>query len=142
MKPFDVASECCNRVAAFLQSTGGPYATVAAKVEENILFALATGMHIYSFDGTGNLRYWVCYWRVKPEDVEGLKERVRPVDCVSGSVLYVVECGNRAGRQGMAEIVKRLRALAGGMQGVFWHRPGKGDKVCDFPSQRGGEYGQ
>jgi hypothetical protein len=78
-------------------------------------------------------------FKIKPEDVESMKERVRPVDCFSGSVLYIVECGNVDGKEGMYEIRKRLRKLAKGMRGVFWHRPTKEDKVFDFPSQKGKE---
>jgi len=106
-------------------------------MQESVLACLASRQFIIRIDGKGDIQYFACWFKIHPDDVEGMKERVRPYDVYTGSVMYVVEAGNKLGKRGMVEMVKKIRAKAEGMKGVFWHRPTKQDKVFDFPSQKG-----
>jgi hypothetical protein len=136
--PFPVVSRLCDEIYDFLLECGGAYKDINGHTQENIIVALASRQFLIKITQEG-IRYFICWYRLKPEDVEGMKERVKPVDIYTGSVMYVAEIGNKDGKQGMAEICKRLRAAGKGMKGIFWHRPEKEDRVFDFPSQRGKE---
>ena len=137
---FKEADSLCTRICNFLHSFGGVYENITPNVEKSILQALASGNYVMKEDERGIL-YFASYWRVHPEDVEKIKHRQTPTDIRRGSVVYVSEAGNRMGKPGMAEIVRRLREQAVGMKGLFWHRPAKGDKVYHFPSQKGASHG-
>lgn len=140
--PVEIAVPLCDRICDFLMSCGGAYHKLTGTMQETILACLASRQFIIRIDGKGDIQYFACWFKLKPEDVEGMKERVRPYDIYSGSYMYVVEAGNKMGKKGMADMVKKIRARAEGMQGVFWHRPTKKDKIYDFPSQKGGIYGR
>ena len=109
------------------------YGTLQAGVVYNIFWSLGTGHYIWEPD-----KYFACYWRIQPEDVQNVQDRIKPLDITNGSVMYVAEAASKVG---MNVIVKRLREQAVGMGGVFWHRPAKKDKVYNFPSQQGATHG-
>ena len=120
-------------ICDFLEAQGGAYNKLSAEVVYNVYWALGAGCYLWDPG-----RYYVCYWCIHPEDVELVKERVKPCDIVNGSVMYVAEAASTVG---LAEMIKALRKQAVGMKGLFWHRPTKGDQVYQFPSQQGGPCG-
>jgi hypothetical protein len=113
-------------ICDFMESQYGP---LQASVVYNIYWALGTGHYVWSPG-----RYFACWWRVWPEDVEDVKSRIKPLDITHGSVMYVAEAASKVG---MGEVVKIVRQHGTGMNGIFWHRPAKKDKVYSFPSQKG-----
>jgi hypothetical protein len=138
MHTFD-ALALGDKICDFLISCGGPYKEINGEIQFNVMYALGSQQFIMR-EEDGEILYFVCWWRVQPEDVENVTERIRPIDLSHGSVLYITEAGNKLGPRGMAEIRKRIRAAAGGdAQGVFWHRPIKNDKILSFPHQKGKE---
>lgn len=132
--PFEVADKLASEIISFLLECGGVYDQEYPRVYENLFFAIATGQFFYKRNC-----YFVCYWRVQPNDVENVKNRVEINNKTHGPIMYVVECGME-GRY-MKEMISRLRKKAKGMKGVFWHRPAKNDAVFDYPSQKGENYG-
>jgi hypothetical protein len=127
-----------DRICAFLLSCGGSYKRMTGEVQENVFYSLGSGQYVMK-EESGEIVYFASYWKIQPQDVEGVMARIKPVDLSHGTVMYVTEAGNKDGKRGMAEIIKRLREQAEGMKGLFWHRPAKKDKVYHFPSQRGKE---
>ena len=138
--PFEKATVLCDRICAFLLECGPPYGTITAEVESNILGAIASKQFVIKIK-EGEIRYFAGYFKVKPEHVDLISQRTIPAgyDLFQGSIMYVTEAANKDGRKGMAEIIRRLRKKATGMQGVFWHRPKHDDKIMWYPRQRGGE---
>lgn len=124
---LEIGEEICS----FLVSCGGPYATLTNEVIKNVYWSLGTGHYVWEPD-----QYFACYWKIDPADVESVKQRVKPADVTHGTVMYVAEAASKVG---LSAMIKRLRKQAGGMHGLFWHRPVKHDKVYEFPSQRGEE---
>jgi len=133
------AGPLCDEIIAFLFSCGDTYTRLTGDLETNILWALASGQYVLKRDTDSKILYFASYWKIRPEDVEAVTERMRPYDVFQGSVMYVTECGNKAGAAGIREIVKGLREQAKGMKGVFWHRvrPEKDDTLKTFFRQEG-----
>jgi hypothetical protein len=133
---FEEANKECDRICDFLRECGGVYQGAMPDVERSILLALASGQYVIGvIDGA--IQYFVSYWRINPEDISTVVDRIQPIDISTGTVMYVTEIGNKAGKKGMLEIAKKLREKGRGMQGIFWHRPAKEDRVFYFPSQKG-----
>jgi hypothetical protein len=127
------ARETGDAICDFLQAQGGPYTQLNPEVVRNVYWALGAGHYVWSPG-----RYYACYWCIHPEDVESVRERIKPLDITHGSVMYVAEAASTVG---LGEVIKTLRKQAIGMKGLFWHRPTKQDKVYCFPSQVGGSDG-
>ena len=125
-----------DRICEFLISTGGAYKELTGDIQRNVFHALGSKQYVMKEDETG-IVYFVSYWKVRPEEIVDVADRVHPQDITHGSVMYVSEAGNKGGKKAMAEIITRLREQATGLKGLFWHRPAKADKVYYFPSQRG-----
>lgn len=134
----DEALTLGDRICDFLVSCGGPYKRVTGTMQLNVADALGSQQYVMR-EENGEIVYFAAYWRVRREDVEGVMDRVKPLELATGSVMYVSEAGNKGGPAAMAEIVKRLRKQAPWGRGLFWHRAAKHDQVQHFPSQRGGE---
>lgn len=122
-----------DHICDFLEECGGPYEKLHSEVIYNVFWSLGAGHYVWDPG-----RYFACYWCVQPEDVADVRNRVKPLDITHGSVMYVAEAASKVG---LGEVVRRLRAQAVGMAGLFWHRPTKADRVYNFPSQRGAENG-
>lgn len=136
---FEIANRLCDEIVEFLLDCGGVYDRtnqgIVNRLIENVLFSIATGQFLYRQDG-----YYLSYWKVSPEDVQDLKDRMEIENRTFGTVMYIAECGIKG--NWMLEISKKLRVAGKGMQGIFWHRPSKADKVYDFPSQKGASHGR
>lgn len=115
-----------DQICDFMESEYGP---LQASVVYNIFWALGTGHYVWEED-----QYFACWWRIEPEDVQDVKDRIKPLDIAHGSVMYVAEMASTVG---VAKVVQAIRKQATGMKGVFWHRPAKKDKIYNFPSQMG-----
>lgn len=130
---FEAANTLLDEITNFLKSCGGVYKTVSGITQENIMVCLVSGQYVYYPN-----KYFACFFKVTDNDIEGLKERVRPLDVFTGKIFYIAEAASR-NRFAMYEMVKAIRAKGRGCKGVFWHRPAKQDKVYFFPSQHGTE---
>lgn len=126
---FEDTVKILDEVLLFLKECGGAYSTITRTVEENVLECLTLGQYVWTGD------CFLCYWMIHPEDIESLKERIKPKDIITGSTVYVVEC---ACTGNLRAAIKQLRQSVNGV-GVLWHRPMKQDKVYYFPSQKGEE---
>ncbi len=115
-----------DEVCDFMEEMYGP---LQSSVVYNVFLALCDGHYVWSPG-----RYFACYWKVHPDDVQRVMNREKPLDISHGTVMYVSEA---ASKSGLAEVIKELRKQAVGMKGLFWHRPSKKDKVYLFPSQEG-----
>jgi hypothetical protein len=113
----------------FLQECGGIYKEKTAKVEENLILCISTGQFFWKKD-----EYFVGFWKVDKDDIDGLFEEVRPANICKGNAMYIAECGCK-NRKGMVEIVRKLRKAGKGLKGVYWNREGKTPKL--FPRQEG-----
>lgn len=129
--PFETADRLCAEIVAFLVHCGGPYKKGQRKVIENVLIAIATGQFFYKRGC-----YFVCFWKITPDEIDCVKDRMDVSDICHGSAMVVVECGVNGNY--MREIVRKLRKRGTGMKQVMWHRPAHGDRFNHFPSQKGG----
>lgn len=130
--------ELGDRICHFLVQCGGAYHKLTPEIQFNVFHALGSQQYVLKEDADG-IVYFASYWRVRPEDMVDVVDRIKPGDLKNGTVMYVSEAASRGGMADMAEIVRRLRDQAVGLHGLFWHRPGKKDAIYYFPSQRGRE---
>lgn len=124
------------RICDFMLRRGGAYATISPELEYNIYHSLGTGNYVVGQDSGGQITYFACFWRIRPEDVENVKRRIKPADVTTGSVMYVAEAASSVG---MRAVIEALREKGVGMKGVFWHRPARKDRVFHSPSQGGSD---
>jgi hypothetical protein len=130
--------ELGDRICDFLLSCGGAYQVLTGELQTNVFYALGSRQYVLK-EENGEIVYFASWWMIQPEDVEGVMERVKPLDISHGSTVYVSECGNKKGRKGMAEMIGAIRGKVGRVDGAFWHRPAKADKIYHFPRQTGKE---
>ena len=128
--PFQLILEQAEQIEKFLRECGGVYETITKEVSLNIIECLVWNQYIWTDNS------FICYWLISPEDVEDIKERIKPEHRIFGSVMYIVECGCKGNLRKEIPLLRQKEPLA---QGVLWHRPAKQDKVYYFPSQRGEE---
>lgn len=133
--PFKEADKLCSEIIAFLLDCGGIYCSENEHIQYVVLNSIATGQYVLYRDDLGKISHWLAYWKIAPEDIETIEDGIRPLNLTDGSVLFVVEHGNKEGRSGMTKIIKELRHRAKGMQGVFWNSKGRGIKK--FMHQKG-----
>ena len=119
-----------DKICDFMEAA---YGKLQTDVVYNIFWSLGTGHYVWKED-----QYFACYWCIRPEDVQDVKDRIKPLEITHGSVMYVAEAASKVG---LSEVVKVLRKQAIGMKGLFWHRPAKKDKIYNFPSQQGATNG-
>lgn len=128
---FEEADALMQEIIAFLVDCGGVYKEETALLQETILMAIAMNQQIIKRNEQGKINHWLCYWKIQPKDVSDVCNNIRPIDLQNGSIMYVAEHGNTAGRHGITEIIKDLRAIMqrDGMHGVFWNSKGRGMKL-------------
>ena len=130
---YDEAMALVDEIADFLHECGGPYANgIKAYVTEHLILAVATKQFLYKPG-----KYFVCWWMLDNSGLKLTKDHIRPDDIVTGTRMYVVECGCQD-IEGMKEIRRELRKI--GVKEVHWHRANKGWK--HFYRQVGGRYGR
>ncbi len=125
--------ETAKQILRFLWQCGEPYNRRNNLVRLDILQALTNGQYVIGSDGN-DIRFFVCYWMVRPEDVDSIAHGEVPSTVTDGTVLYIAEFGNKDGLKGLLEMKRRLQTKVGNCNGVFWHRYGKGLKI--FPNVR------
>lgn len=130
--------ELGDRICAWLLSCGGAYKVLTGELQTNIFHALGSRQYVLKEEG-GEIIWFASYWLIHAAEVEKVISRITPDDVSRGSVVYVTEAGNRAGRRGMAEMIGAIRKNVGPVDGAFWHRPTKKDQVYHFPRQTGKE---
>ena len=129
MTAADKVLKLGNEICDFLESTGGSYKNLSSEVVHNVFWSLGTGHYVWEPG-----RYFACYWRIRPEDIEDVKARIKPLDIVHGDVMYVADAASK-GR--LSDMIRALRRHAPWMNGAFWHRPAKQGAVYHFGRQRG-----
>ena len=128
--PLHKALTLMESILRLMEISGGHYAEGTPDwLKEHVIIAIATGQFYFS-DGD----YFVCWWMVKEEDLQGIKEHIRPPNLTDGDVMYIPEC---CCISGMNDIRRKLRRHA--INGVHWHRSRKGWR--HFPRQ-GGTHGK
>jgi hypothetical protein len=127
-----------DKICDFLVSCGGAYNRLTQAMQWNVFFALGSGQYALK-EENGEVVCFISFWRIHHADVESVAERVKPLDLVRGPVVYISEMGNKGTRKDMADIITEVRELVPKAEGVFWHRPAKGDRLYHFPLQRGKE---
>lgn len=132
--PFEEADSLCNEIMSFLLECGGIYVTVNRHLQEVILESIASGQYVLHRNESGGISHWLAYWKIQPEDAEDI-ETTKPIDTRHGSVLFIIEHGNKDGRKGMTKMIQELRQRSAGMQGVLWNSKGRGIKK--FMKQKG-----
>lgn len=132
--PFEEADKLCTEVIAFLLECGGIYEKETGNLQRLVLESIATGQYVLYRDEQGEIIHWLTYWKIQPDDVEDI-ETVKPCNTTSGSVLFIIEHGNKEGRKGMTRVIKQLRHRSKGMTGVLWNSKGRGIKK--FMYQKG-----
>lgn len=124
---FEKADKLCHEIVEFLLSCGGVYKHENGWLHNVILESIASGQYLLYRDGKGSISHWLCYWKVSPEDADNLPD-IKPLDTRHGSVLYIVEHGNKEGHRGMIKVMMALRGRCQGMKGVLWNSKGRGVK--------------
>jgi len=132
---FQLANELLDEISTFLQDCGGVYETITGDCQRNILLAIVANQYIISRDEAGKINHFLCYAKIMPEDIELLKEGIEPQHLFDGTVIWVVEHGNKSGRKGLMDFIKEIRRRAVGCQGVLWYH--KGQDLVYYPNQKG-----
>ena len=89
-------------------------------VQENVLEAISTNQMIILRDESGAIEHFISYWFISPEDVEGLKNNIKPAVRWQGDMLYISEHGNKGGRRSLTKMIQAIREIYPG-KGVLWH---------------------
>lgn len=90
------------------------------EVQRNIIEALVTGQYIMFRDENLEIEHFLCYWRVREEDIEPICDGFKPADITSGDKLFICEHGNKGGRKSLTLMIKEIKKVATGNKGVFW----------------------
>jgi hypothetical protein len=90
-------------------------------VQENIIESIATGQYIILRDESGQIEHFISYWRVREEDIEDIRQGIKPVVRWEGDKLYICEHGNKGGRWSLTKMIGEIKKVAAGNHGVFWH---------------------
>jgi hypothetical protein len=124
---FQEADALMGEIIAFLLDCGGVYEKETGRLQQIVLESIATGQYLIYRDEAGIISHWLCYWKIHPGDIDTI-EQIKPADTRHGSVLYVLEHGNKEGMKGMVKAMKDLRARCQGqgMQGVVFNSKGRG----------------
>lgn len=131
---FNQADSLFVKIVLFLEECGGPYTNMNQHMQENVIQALATGQFVIGITTKG-IQYFVSYWRILPEDLEGLKEGLIPISRTTGNSIYINNFGNKGGRGAFTEIINKLKKSFLVWDGVYWHRYKKGWQ--SFPNYMG-----
>jgi len=107
-------------------------------IQENIVEAVATGQYVLFRDDKGDIEHFIAYWKVREEDIELIREGIKPLDRCHGDKLYIVEHGNKGGRKSFVRMGKALKEVARGNTGVFWHSWNR-HKFMVFKNKKGAE---
>lgn len=135
---FGEANILADRICAFILSCGGIYAAgLTAELQRSVFLALGSQQYVLK-EENGGIVYFASYWKISPDDVINVMARKSyPADISHGTVLYITEAVCKGGKQDTFEMVRRVRKQAAPFAGVFWHRPAKKDRICNFPRQKG-----
>lgn len=103
--------------------------------EANILEVLAYRQFVISIKN-GKVEWFAGYWRIAPEDIGLVKDKIRPADVLHGECVYITEAVNLTGKKGMRQLSEAVRKK-NRFQRLCWHRPVKKNQFYDFPRQKG-----
>lgn len=131
---FSVADRLCTAIEDFLIECGGIYEKENGELEKTLLEALRLGQFVIKINDKG-VRYFACYWLIKPEDVFLVMNRVHPVDVSHGSIVYILEAASKEGLKGVILALKRKLKCC---DGIMWDRHGKGVQVFTKTQHRRG----
>lgn len=111
------------KVLAFLESCGEPYQSISAATQANLIYCLAYDQVAILYDGE-DIKTFIAYWRVHPEDVQKIREYQRPEDVKTGSIGYVAELGNKGVKTDLATVINEIKNNNPDVNDVMWHRRG------------------
>jgi len=132
--PFAEADELCSEILDFLLDCGGIYQEKSAYLTTEVLISIANGQYVIERDEAGNITLYMCYWKITPDEVEQVADKTWPGSRSIGNVIYVVECGNKTGRNGLLRAATTIRRNNPTLQGCFWHN---NSEVKQFTKQKG-----
>ena len=115
----------CTRICTFLVSCGGPYTEVNGDLQRAVLDGLASGQYTIREADEGII-FFASFYRVRPEDMEAIRQFQRPDNTTLGPYLYIVEAGSKDGAAEMMRTIRRMNFDATHMVG---HRRGRLRKV-------------
>lgn len=131
---FEEVDRLLDEVTAFLLECGGSYQEPDGRVEKNVLECLAVDQFIIHRGSTGEITHFLCYWMVTPEAAGDLADGIRPQEITGGTVMFVIEHGNKDGRPGMTRMIWDIRNKTPQTVGAAWRHKGKA--FVYFPTQR------
>ncbi|KAB0668940.1 hypothetical protein F6V30_13970 [Oryzomonas sagensis] len=135
MTDFEAAEALRQEIMEFMQSCGGIYEGYSRRLEERVIISLASDQYILYRDAAGKIEHYLCYWKVRSDEIQDVLDGVTPVDIYYGSVLFVAEHGNKAGMKSMRRAIRELRHRAKGCQGLIYNHAGEGFRI--FAGQKG-----
>lgn len=124
-----------------LEAFGRVYPDVDKRLMFSVLDGLTNGQYYMARDHDGRIVTFCSYWRIMPGDLQIIAEGGRPENITEGIMVFVVDCFNIVGRNGLSAMIKCLRRDNPGAKGVAWWRyegEGKPKRFMYFPSQKGG----
>jgi hypothetical protein len=122
--------QLCSEICDFLATCGGPYQRVTATLQKSTIDALVSGQYVIKKEA-GQILYFASFWRIRPEDLEEVRQLRRPANITTGPFAYIVEAGSMVGLQ---EMIQELHRLNPGVTVAYWHR---GNRLKQFRIRNG-----
>lgn len=111
-----------------------------ADIQTNLIEAFATKQYILDRDEKGNIEHFLCYWKVREEDLNDIANGIKPVVRWGGDKMFICEHGNKGGRKALTTMIKEIKRRSAGQEGVMWRNWNRettkaflhkrGDTVC------------
>lgn len=89
-------------------------------IQEQVIEAIATGQYLLFRNPDGSIKHFMSYWLIEREDIENIRQGIKPVNRFKGPIIYICDHGNKGGRHSLTEMIKQLRQIPGN-QGAIWH---------------------
>jgi hemolysin-activating ACP:hemolysin acyltransferase len=110
--------------------------TIEFEFFDYLIECLDLGQYYVEFKEDGEIGFFAMYWWIDPEDFDAALGYQRPLDIVTGSTLWIVDCFNTIGRSGFKNFGIEMRKRVGARTGIAWaHKNTKSLRF--FPSQKG-----
>lgn len=119
----------------FLRECGGIYADYRRDVEGNLIRCIATGQYILHRDESGQIDHFLDYGKIEGKDMETVLKGDHPSNIHAGSIIWVIDHGNKGGMTELRRSIKEIRQQVKGAQGLIYNHQNTGYRF--FPSQKG-----
>ena len=132
---FQQAERLCPKIVSFLIECGGPYKEQNKEtITRYVMHALGTGQFVIRIAKEG-VHSYLSYWMIEAKDVPVALRKQVPERVKGGSIVFIVDAGNKDGPAGMRDMIKSLKKKVKCWDGVMWDRHSKG--VMAFPQHKG-----